>query len=65
MINMGSVMTMNDIIISIDDNKVESILEISTFINASTADTIEFIILRNDKQISNLLNQYLLMVKTL
>ena len=42
----------NDIIISIDNNKVESILEISTFINASTADTIEFIILRDDKQIT-------------
>jgi len=42
----------NDIIVSIDNNKVESILEISTFINASSAETIEFVILRNDQQIS-------------
>ena len=42
----------NDIIVSIDNNKVESILEISTYINASTTETIEFIILRNDQEIS-------------
>jgi len=42
----------NDRIMSIDDNKVESILEVSTFINISTAENIEFIILRNDQKIS-------------
>jgi len=45
-------MKKNDKIISIDNNKVESILEVSTFINISTSETIEFILLRNDKQIS-------------
>ena len=42
----------NDQIISIDNNKVESILEVSTFINTSTAETIKFILLRNNQEIS-------------
>jgi len=42
----------NDKIISIDNKKVESILEVSTFINTSTADIINFIVLRNDFEIS-------------
>ena len=42
----------NDKIISIDNNKVESILQVSTFINASTEEEIEFIIIRNNQQIS-------------
>jgi len=42
----------NDVILSIDNNKVESILEVSTFINTSTKEVIEFIVLRNDKKIS-------------
>ena len=45
-------MKKNDKIISIDNKKVESLLEVSTFINISTADTIEFLILRNDQEIS-------------
>ena len=45
-------MKKNDRITYIDSNKVESILEVSTFINASTAETIEFIILRNDQEIA-------------
>ena len=45
-------MKKNDIIISIDNKKVESILEVSTFINISTSETIEFIILRNDQEVS-------------
>jgi len=45
-------MKKNDQIISIDNNKVESILEVSTFINISTSETIEFIIVRNDQEIS-------------
>ena len=42
----------NDQIISIDNNKVVSILEVSAFINISTAETIEFIVLRNNQEIS-------------
>jgi len=42
----------NDKILFIDDNKVESILEVSTFINTSTSDKIEFLILRNDQELS-------------
>jgi len=45
-------MKKNDKIISIDNKKVESVLEVSTFINISTAETIEFLILRNDQEIS-------------
>jgi len=45
-------MKKNDKIISIDNKKVESILQVSTFINISTSETIEFIILRNDQEIS-------------
>ena len=37
----------NDKILFIDNNKVESILEVSTFINTSTEEKIKFIILRN------------------
>ena len=43
-----------DKIISIDNKKVESILEVSTFINISTSETIEFVLLRNDQEISML-----------
>ena len=45
----------NDNILYIDGNKVESILEVSTFINASTSDKIEFLISRNQKEISFLI----------
>ena len=45
-------MKKNDKIISIDNKKVESILEVSTFINISTSETIEFLLLRIDQQIS-------------
>ena len=45
-------MKKNDTIIYIDNKKVESILEVSTFINTSTAETIEFVVLRNDQEIS-------------
>ena len=51
----------NDKILFIDNRKVESILEVSQFINASTSELIEFIISRDSKEISvqispNLLN---------
>jgi regulator of sigma E protease len=45
-------MKKNDKIIYIDNKKVESILEVSTFINISTAEAIEFIVLRNDQEVS-------------
>jgi len=45
-------MQKNDKIISIGNNKVQSILEVSTFINTSTSETIEFLVLRNDEEIS-------------
>jgi len=48
-------MKKNDKIISIDKNKVESILEVSTFINTSTSDEIEFLVLRNNQEISFLI----------
>jgi regulator of sigma E protease len=42
----------NDKILYINNNKVESILEVSTFINASTVEKIEFLILRNKEELS-------------
>ena len=42
----------NDKILSIDNKKIESILEVSTFINASTSETIEFKVLRNEQELS-------------
>ena len=42
----------NDKIVSIDNKKVQSILEVSTFINISTSEAIEFVILRNDQEVS-------------
>jgi len=42
----------NDTILSIDDKKIESILEVSTFINTSTSETIKFIVLRNNQEVS-------------
>jgi len=45
-------MKKSDKIISIDNKKVESILEVSTFINTSNSETIEFLVLRNDQKIS-------------
>ena len=53
-------MKKNDKIISIDNKKVESILEVSIFINISTAETIEFIVLRNDQKISLLVRPNLI-----
>ena len=38
-----------DIISSIDNNKVNSIMEVSTFINASTSDQIDIEVLRNEE----------------
>jgi len=42
----------NDKIISIDNNKVQSILEVSTFISTSTAEIIEFSVLRNEQEVT-------------
>ncbi len=41
----------NDMIISIDNKKVDSILEVSTFISTSTSESIKILILRNDKEL--------------
>ena len=41
----------NDIIVAIDDNKVLSIREVSTFINTASSNTIDITVLRNDKEI--------------
>ena len=40
----------NDLILSINDNKVKSILNVSTYINASTSDSISLKILRNNQE---------------
>ena len=40
-----------DIILSINNNKVSSILEVSNYINASTSETIDVKVLRNNKEI--------------
>ena len=53
-------MKKNDKIISIGNKKVQSILEVSTFINTSTSETIEFLVLRNDQEISLLVKPNLL-----
>ena len=42
----------NDKIISINNQKVHSILEVSTFINTSTSEIIELTVLRNDQSIT-------------
>tara|TARA_B100000945_G_C20341002_1_gene577355 strand:- start:55 stop:1161 length:1107 start_codon:yes stop_codon:yes gene_type:complete len=42
----------NDIIVSIDGNKVKSILEVSMFINTSTSDEVSIVVLRNQDEIS-------------
>ena len=44
-------MQSNDQIISIDNKKIDSILEVSTFINISTSEIIEFVVLRNGEKI--------------
>tara|TARA_B100000963_G_scaffold326460_1_gene313505 strand:+ start:1128 stop:2243 length:1116 start_codon:yes stop_codon:yes gene_type:complete len=41
-----------DLILSINQKKVNSITEVSTFINASTNDTVEITVLRNDQEIT-------------
>tara|TARA_Y100001970_G_scaffold279070_1_gene385790 strand:+ start:5914 stop:7023 length:1110 start_codon:yes stop_codon:yes gene_type:complete len=41
----------DDLIISINDNKIESILEVSTFINTSSSDKINIKILRDQKEL--------------
>ena len=44
-------------------NKVESILQVSTFINTSTAEIVKFVILRNDKKIELLVKPNLVLSK--
>ena len=42
----------DDIIFSIDDKKVKSILDVSTYINMSTSDEVNLTVLRNDSEIA-------------
>jgi len=42
----------SDIIVSIDNKKVESIMEVSTFINTSASETLEFVVIRNSNEIA-------------
>ena len=44
-------MQKNDKIVKIDNNKVHSILEVSTFINTSSSEIIEFILIRKNEEI--------------
>ena len=44
-------MKIDDQIISVDNRKINSILEVSTYINASTSEKIEFTVLRNTQEI--------------
>ena len=41
----------NDIIVGINDNKIESILEVSTFINTTSEDKISIKVLRNQREL--------------
>jgi len=50
----------NDKIISVDNNKVESILEISKYINTSSKDAIELSVLRGNEKISFLIKPNLI-----
>ena len=40
----------NDVFLSIDENKVESLLDVSKFISLSSGDFIEFVVLRNNDE---------------
>ena len=42
----------NDVIVGIDDNKVLSIREVSTFINTASSNIIDITVLRNDREIT-------------
>ncbi len=44
-------MKKNDKIVKIDNNEVASVLEVSTLINTSTTTVIEFVVIRNNKEI--------------
>ncbi len=41
----------NDLILSIDNNKVQSIMDVSAYINSSSKDIIDFIVLRNNEEL--------------
>jgi len=41
----------NDIILSINNNKVQSILDVSTYVNTSSEEIIDIVILRNNKEL--------------
>tara|TARA_Y100000590_G_scaffold166256_1_gene190388 strand:+ start:426 stop:1541 length:1116 start_codon:yes stop_codon:yes gene_type:complete len=53
----------NDKIVSIDNKKVQSIMEVSTFINTSSSKLIQFIVLRDNQEISVLIKPDLIETK--
>ena len=53
----------NDKIISIDNKKVESILQVSTLINTSTSEKIKFVVMRNNQEIDMLIKPNLVLGK--
>ena len=53
----------NDIILSINENKVVSILEVATFINTSTSEKIKFLVLRNNDEVSLLIKPNIVKTK--
>jgi regulator of sigma E protease len=53
----------NDKIISINNHKVQSILEVSTFISTSTSERIEFTVLRNNTEVTLYVKPHLVQSK--
>ena len=51
----SSGLQVNDVITSINDSKIRSVLEVSTHINASTTDTIEVEVFRNQQELTFLI----------
>ena len=54
---------MDDKILYINNKKIESVMEVSALINTSTSETIEFLVLRNDQEISLLVKPNLVSTK--
>ena len=49
---MSAGLKKNDVILSIDDNKVKSIMEVSKFIAMSTTEYINFVVSRSNQELS-------------
>ena len=48
----SSGLKVNDVITAINSNKISSVLEVSTHINATTNENVEIEVLRNDQELS-------------